>query len=733
MPRKRINAETKIKDPWAALSGAISSTLQAKESDLRLTMIMQACNDLVLKGELDKIYNGLLDLVRQHFNNWHEQLKVAAGDPLLTLLSDQFEDFKKYCIIFPTFYTSYDQHFRKEHDKTLKSIRKLFVDVILSDKKLFGNAATPSILDVISSAQKGSDVNLDKIKNIIQMYYLFYNDQGKKEIFEDFFEKLVIQEGDFYDSFFNNNFLTSSFTSYLMNTQEQFKKDKYIMEFILEPKQSKEILTLFNMKLLEERGKDFLEGPEPPISEALTYENLLPMKYLVETYNDFGFSQTPLYESCANFVMNEMLKLTQDFPELKDEEDGGKKEEKKQKVKEENTFSLIGKLINKAIQLSEPYNKVFKDDKDALSTLDDRIKTAWNNKRFNIVVNFNDYIDTLITTKFKGYDISEQLVIIPRFYKYLNDRASFNTFYEASFVRRLIRMRSSIEEYDYPLINAIQKIATGFMQKLDSFKKALSDSEQLKEDYKNSIDENDDKKTIQLEPFVIDYLVFPLDRQRVEAIPSMAMQSNDDFKRFYLNKHAKKELTLVYHGSLIEFQIKIPARKKAFTITMDLLCGCVVCALSQKPYKFSEIISLLNNDEQAARKVVSKLYSKFKLIVPTDKIVKLSKDDVFQLNPLYTSDKTKVLIPPIFQKNWRDRIPDVIEYEKKEAVKFAIIRSLKQKQKMESGELERDIIAKLHDKFEVNVDMIKRQLAGLEGQYVRKDIIDGQTIITYIG
>ena len=51
---------------------------------------------------------------------------------------------------------------------------------------------------------------------------------------------------------------------------------------------------------------------------------------------------------------------------------------------------------------------------------------------------------------------------------------------------------------------------------------------------------------------------------------------------------------------------------------------------------------------------------------------------------------------------------------------------------MEVGELERDIIDKLHEKFEVKVELIKHIVNEIDGKYIRKDVVNEETILTYI-
>lgn len=746
MPRERINAKTKMGDPWATLSSAIKDTLQKKETDLRLSMIHKACTVLVTKGQYDIIFNGLSDLLKQHFEEWHKQLQAAAGDPLLTILTEQYESFKDYCSIFPKFYMSYDRHFQKETpSKTLNQIRKLFISIILSDLPLFKEAATPSILSVIHNAQKGSDIDLSKVSTLIEMYYSFRKKGDKPEIFEDFMDKLNEQESNFYDQFFENNFKSRSFPDYLNITSKQFILDKRIAEEILDPKEVFDFLSNFQNALLSSREEKFLDGPEPPISEALLASDLRPLKWLVETYQQFSADLSPIYKSCANYIKNQMLKKTQDFPEVKKEdknkqkEDGKESAEPKAKAPKINIFAAVGQLMDLTLKLKTPYLKIF-TSKEAEKALTDSIKLAWNDERFNIVNSFNDYIDSLVKDEFKSSECSqeEQNQIISQFYGYLSDKAKFNVFYESAFVRRLIKMRSKSAQYDYPIINTIRKISPDFMLRLDDFNKQFNDSEQLKDEFKRYVAEDPDHNKVSVEPFVFNFLTFPLPKDEERNVPALALDSNNKFKSFYTEKHKQSLLVLVSSCSSCEFSLKITSKNhpsKTYTISTDLSCGCVLSAVSQKTYKYSEIIQLLNNEKQLASKVVLRLVEN-RLLSRKAETKKLSDDDEFSLNTSFTNQKTKLIIPPVnSEKKAANKISaSKDEIEKKDAINAAIVRILKQKRKLEIGLLETTVIEILHKRFECTSEMIRRGVTFCEGNnYIKRDIDNGQTIITYIG
>ena len=176
MPRFRIKPNSQIGDPWEVLQKAINVTLGYVRSDLRMSSIHKACNELVNKGQNEQIFKMLSDQLKTHFETWHQQLSIDAGDPLITKLYDQYKDFKNYCSVFPKFYMSYDRYYKNEEpNKVLNQIRRLFIKIILSDSNLFENAVTPSILKIIYNAQKGLDIDLTKISSLIDMYYSFRN------------------------------------------------------------------------------------------------------------------------------------------------------------------------------------------------------------------------------------------------------------------------------------------------------------------------------------------------------------------------------------------------------------------------------------------------------------------------------------------------------------------------------------------------------------------------------
>lgn len=732
MPRPKIKSQNLVGDPKETLQNAIKDTLNSKQSDLQLSTIHKACSELVGKEQYDLIFNTLTELLKAHFSNWHDQLSSVAGDPLLTKLCDQYEDFKTYCLLFPRFYMSFDRHFKKEEpEKTLNHIRKLFIQIILSDTNLFKKAATPSIIKVIFNVQNKSDnemsksdIEMSNVKLLLEMYYSFKDESFGSEIFSNFIDNLQEQEAEFYERFFSINFYSNPFSKYLTTVSDQYKKEEHIFTKIFQPKEVREFLSNYIFSLLISKQDEFLNGPEPGIAQALASEDQLSLRWFVETYQLFDIDLKPIYSTCACYIMNAMLKRTQDFPYEGNE------------IKQFNASEQIGKLIDSAIKLSDPYMKLF-TSKEAKNKLEDSIKLAWNDEKFNITVNFNDYIDAFVKSNIEDESKDKQLAIIARFYRYLSDKTQFNNIYESAFIRRLIKMRERVFIKELPVINAIKKISTNFMLNYDAYKKQFKDCEIIRSDFEQLSEDNGKNKYVKIEPMIFDRSIFPLPNEEETNIPVQVTETNKAFIDFFSEKFKQRTLSLVWSGSTVQLTLKFARRN--YTVITDLPCGTLILALNEKSMKFSEIANLLQNKAIAA-KVVKKLSEAGHKLLKREKdksapegSKSLSDNDVFSLNPDFYHKLTSVVIPPIAseRKAALDLAMVTDRREKRDSINAAIVRLLKQNKKYEMGKLEREVIALLSDSFTCPAENVRRRVVELEGSFVRREIIDGETIIFY--
>lgn len=474
---------TDIQNTLDLFLNIISDLIHNNETEFNLERATQICADLVNQGKYDQIFKGMIEQLNENFENWHKQLTQAEGDSLLTILNDQYENFKRYCTIIPTVYTSFDNYFNKEPNKTLRAIQDAFKNTIISDLQLFEKNVTPYIINNILKIESGLKIDLNEIKNILHLYYSYQQNSDKPELYKDFIEHLIRSENEFYNEFISTNYGVIPFSDYLIKASDIYEIEKSIFEDILNETDAKEILTHFNITVLQSKEKDFLNGPNPPIMESFKSKNLIPFKYLVDMYEEYGFDMTNMYNVIADSIKNELLEKVDEFKENKHE------------------YSLIYQMINVVI---ESRNIITKNE-EALRLLDRAIEIVFNDDRLDITESFNQFINSYILSQFIGFNLDHPTQSIPLIYQYIHDKSKFNIIFEKLFIRRLINATENSRNEDFQIIDAIKSISPIFMPKFDKYKRTLIKSEQLKKGFYDSLNENN---KIKKDPSFFNPIVF---------------------------------------------------------------------------------------------------------------------------------------------------------------------------------------------------------------------------------
>lgn len=312
MPRFKISSDVQIKDQWAALEKAINDTLSERSSEYQQFPVVQACTYLVQNGRGDEVFTKFCDILNEHYKKCSVRIQNTDGKILLQSVSDIFDKFKYHCKVFPTLYTSYDQSFPNEPEKTISSIKSIFGSTILSDLKTFNESITPLILDEINSIRTNKVADSSIVKKIISLYYLFRKD--KPEIFNYFIDKLDESTEKYGNSFFEDNFKHISFSSYLENASKIYDAQLTLLERLLEPTEVKNNLKKLFDSIIKSREHDFINKNDFKIAQPLEMNGIAQFRWLVNTYAANNYPIKPLYDVCALYINKQMLRFQESFP-----------------------------------------------------------------------------------------------------------------------------------------------------------------------------------------------------------------------------------------------------------------------------------------------------------------------------------------------------------------------------------------------------------------------------------
>ena len=749
MPKPPIKPKTQkggsnapSEDPWTILQRAITNIFNQQQSNLCLSELHSEVNHLVAMNQSNKIDTGLHDLLKEQFQKWHDKLSKIAGNPLLVCFSGFYDDFIVYCSVIPKVFMLYDKYYKDlnntNESQSCSKLRTLFKDIILSDRTLIDGINTVILSEILNARRDlTSSVNLSHVHNLIGMYYSF-RDKAPQDttLFNDFFEDLFHKTTEFYDEFFTTKFHGNSFSDYLTATQQQYEYEETILNSILQKEAIQELLLQVYQCLLHLQEDSFLKaatvGGEPPIASALIAADSRPMKWLVDMYKQFKVSLKAVFTSCARFVYDEMMKLSPPF---------------QIEMKASDITQHVQELIQKTESLEEPYKKIFKGIKEADDELQKQIKRAWNSKdAFNIIPNFCTYLHQIISSEFKTFspeDRDKFPGIFAKFFARTEERLEFSQLYEKEYVRRFIKMGSKLHDIEGPLITHVQKVAkaSDFAKSFEDFNNKIKESNVIIEDFKNY--QRAHSLSFQIgdfHPIVFDARTYPLDRVKINRLPSQLTDINNAFTAFYVENHPKGKLELLSDVSIVESKLRVPKTGKTpartYTISSDIVCASILYLVGQgKEKKLGEIYDEVGEDKGRIGLYIKRLCQKSCPIllrkVFTDK--KLQESDIFCLNPAFAFSSSKVTVQPIDNVKSGDikNTQKSVEMDKSKAIQAAVIRCLKARNVVPIDTCINEVIQMTSQYFRADAQAIKRELNYLETEDYFDRSGPDNTILTY--
>lgn len=337
------------------------------------------------------------------------------------------------------------------------------------------------------------------------------------------------------------------------------------------------------------------------------------------------------------------------------------------------------------------------------------------------------HINEIIIQEFPHYspqEIQEKCADFLNKYENLENKSLFDKYYQLFFELRLALMNEQCLNYDEQVIGEIRKVHPKFMPHFDDYKKSLESSKHFFEGFH----QNDN---VECNPLVFKSDLYPKAYNNYQISTPIKNLLAPVFNYCSDKQVGNIKYRLIYLFTFCKLNIELPNGKE-YLIKTDYMTSSVILALAENNLSFTQIISLLNIPVNYLKQIIKKLNG-MKLI----KVIKCETNKIddgeFSINPKFTNDKKEIIIiiDPIKEMLGKTALA-FKDYERKEALKCGVIRELKQKKSLQLDELVRNIVAKFHDKFDVTSKEIEETLASLDGQYVKKKMIDEKVIYTYL-
>ncbi|KAI9646464.1 hypothetical protein NHQ30_004457 [Ciborinia camelliae] len=461
-------------------------------------------------------------------------------------------------------------------------------------------------------------------------------------------------------------------------------------------------------------------------------------------------------------------------PDAEEEEaEGPKKKAKPMNAAAKQTVAAI-KWVDEVLQLKDKFDKMWKK-----CFQEDLILQTAITKSFSDFINVFDrcsefvslFIDDNLKRGIKGkteLEIDEVLDKATILLRYIQDKDMFERYYKKHLAKRLLLNKSESTDVEKQMISRMKlEIGNAFTTKLEGMFKDITMSEELTSNYRNHINNlgDKDKKQIDLSAIVLSTNCWPTDvisglpmqmdglRQSCNWPPEI-QKLQDSFKAFYLKDRNGRMLTWLGNSGTGDIRCTFPAipgetgvkgRERKYELNVNTH-GMIILMLFNdlkdgESLSFQEIQERLNIPDNHLARALMQLSGPSKsrvLLKKPGKPNELPKSgDEFTFNSSFVSKTVKIKAQAI--NGMSSKVEGAEERRQTEerndehrgnVMDTVIVRIMKARKEFPHQQLVAEVISQLSQRFQPNINMMKRRIESLiEREYLER--IDDANVPTY--
>eukprot|EP00823_Brevimastigomonas_motovehiculus_P008277 TRINITY_DN7560_c0_g1_i1.p1 TRINITY_DN7560_c0_g1~~TRINITY_DN7560_c0_g1_i1.p1 ORF type:complete len:748 (-),score=168.05 TRINITY_DN7560_c0_g1_i1:227-2470(-) len=316
-------------------------------------------------------------------------------------------------------------------------------------------------------------------------------------------------------------------------------------------------------------------------------------------------------------------------------------------------------------------------------------------------------------------------------YGYIQDKDVFERDYQNFLANRLIMHLCQSEHLEKNMIAKL-KTECGYQwtNKLEGMFKDIQLSKDLMTTFKEVYD-TEKSADMQLNVTVCTTGYWPAHAAIQASLPSELVDSCEKFKLFYLNKHTGHKIEWrLDQGSadvLVQFSPKVKRTLIVSTYQMMILL-----AFNQsKTCTYQQILTITGIPQNDIdNHLLSLAHPKVAVLEKRPNDNTLAADHKFRVNPKYMSKLLRIPIPVLNtgKKNRQNEVPREIIQARNHMTDAAVVRIMKDRQRMKHQQLVVEVIEQLKVRFMPKPADIKKRIEALIDQdYMKRDDSDRST------
>ncbi|XP_003737732.1 cullin-3 [Galendromus occidentalis] len=727
--------ENYVEEIWGLLKNAIQQIQKKNNYGLSFEELYRNAYTMVLNKHGQRLYAGLREVVTEHLTT---KVRVdvlnSLNNNFLHTLTNAWNEHTTSMMMIRDILMYMDRVYTKEYNE--ENVYNLGLIIFRDQVVRHGcirDRLRETLLSMVMKERRGEVVDRSAIKNACQMLVVL-GIQNRSVYEEDFERPFIQQSTEFYRSESQRFLADNSASSYVLKVEQRIHEESQRAKHYLDESTEESIVKVVEHELITVHMKTVLEMENSGVVHMLKNQKVddLNRMYLL-------FARVPEGLKCLVERVSAYLR-EQGRALVTDDAKG-------------DALTFVQSLLD------------LKDKMDLFlfrSFNEERLFKHMIASDFESFLNLNkkspEYLSLFIDDKLKKgvkgmteQDIESVLDKTMVLFRYLQEKDMFERYYKQHLAKRLLLNKSVSDDVEKNMISKLKtECGCQFTSKLEGMFKDISLSNTMHDDFKKHVASNNVQlHGVELSVRVLTTGFWPTQTLNSKCnIPFAAMQAFEGFKKFYLNKHTGRQLTLqpqlgsadlnaVFHGPRKEEDDteappgKAGARKHILTVSTYQMCILMLFNKKEK-LTFEEI----KQETDIAEKDLVRSLQSLSLGKPTQRIlIKNPKNkeflpgDEISVNDSFSSKLYRVKIQAVTARGEsepeRNETQRKVDDDRKYEIEAAIVRVMKARKTMQHAVLVAEVTDQLKSRFQPSPNLIKKRIEGLiEREYLQRALED---------
>uniref|UniRef100_A0A2P2I8D4 Cullin 3 n=3 Tax=Hirondellea gigas TaxID=1518452 RepID=A0A2P2I8D4_9CRUS len=523
--------ERYVESIWQLLKNAIQEIQKKNNSGLSFEELYRNAYTMVLHKHGEKLYSGLREVVTYHLDSKvRADVLASLNNNFLQTLNYAWNDHQTSMVMIRDILMYMDRVY--VHQNNVDNVYNLGLIIFRDQIVRYGcirDHLRETLLGLVMRERRGEVVDRLSIKNACQMLLVLGIDS--RTVYEEDFERpFLSQSAEFYRMESQKFLAENSASVYIKRVELRIQEEADRAKHYLDDSTEKRIVEVVEEELIKKHMKTIVEMENSGVVHMLRNNRVEDLACMYSVLARVQDGLATLAECVSHHLREQGKALVQ-------EEEGGK-----------NAIAFVQSLLELRDSYDHFLHNSFNNDK----LIKQMIATD-----FEYFLNLNSkspeylslFIDDKLKKGVKGMSEGEIEVVLDKtmvLFRFLQEKDVFERYYKQHLAKRLLLQKSVSEDSEKTMISKLKtECGCQFTSKLEGMFKDVSISNTINNEFKQRQAASGGNNTVDIYVRVLTSGYWPTtlttSKTNIPLAPHTAFQT---FRRFYLNKHSGRQLTL---------------------------------------------------------------------------------------------------------------------------------------------------------------------------------------------